>query len=92
MSVRKRLPLWRCSRRRRRAQFWLGFADWWVSCFTRTMPTKCAGVWLVASAKGLNAGGKAYGYAPAVGEWGKRIIAKAEAKIVQRIFELKDTS
>jgi hypothetical protein len=56
------------------------------------MPTKCAGVWLVASAKGLNAGGKAYGYAPAVGEWGKRIIAKAEAKIVQRIFELKDTS
>jgi site-specific DNA recombinase len=42
--------------------------------------------------QGLNAGGKAYGYAPAVGEWGKRIIAKAEAKIVQRIFELKDTS
>ena len=37
--------------------------------------------------QGLNAGGKAYGYAPAVGEKGKRIIVEAEAKIVQRIFE-----
>ncbi len=37
--------------------------------------------------QGLNAGGKAYGYAPAVGEKGKRIVVEAEAKIVQRIFE-----
>jgi site-specific DNA recombinase len=37
--------------------------------------------------QGLNAGGKAYGYAPAVGAKGKRIIVEAEAKIVQRIFE-----
>ena len=37
--------------------------------------------------QGLNAGGKAYGYAPALGEKGKRIIVEAEAKIVQRIFE-----
>lgn len=37
--------------------------------------------------QGLNAGGKAYGYAPAVGKKGKRIIVEAEAKIVQRIFE-----
>jgi DNA invertase Pin-like site-specific DNA recombinase len=37
--------------------------------------------------QGLNAGGKAYGYAPAVGQKGKRIIVDAEAKIVQRILE-----
>jgi site-specific DNA recombinase len=37
--------------------------------------------------QGLNAGGKAYGYAPAVGEKGKRIVVEAEAKIVRRIFE-----
>ena len=37
--------------------------------------------------QGLNAGGKAYGYAPSVGEKGKRIIVEAEAKIVRRIFE-----
>ena len=37
--------------------------------------------------QGLNAGGKAYGYAPAVGKKGKRIIVEAEAKIVRRIFE-----
>lgn len=37
--------------------------------------------------QGLNAGGKAYGYAPAAGQKGKRIIVEAEAKIVQRIFE-----
>jgi site-specific DNA recombinase len=37
--------------------------------------------------QGLNAGGKAYGYAPAAGEKGKRIIVEAEAKVVQRIFE-----
>jgi site-specific DNA recombinase len=37
--------------------------------------------------QGLNAGAKAYGYAPAVGEKGKRIIVEVEAKIVRRIFE-----
>ena len=37
--------------------------------------------------QGLNAGGKAYGYAPVVGEKGKRIIVEAEARIVRRIFE-----
>jgi site-specific DNA recombinase len=37
--------------------------------------------------QGLNAGGKAYGYAPVAGEKGKRIIIEAEAEIVRRIFE-----
>ena len=37
--------------------------------------------------QGLNAGGKAYGYTPAAGEKGKRVIVEAEAKIVRRIFE-----
>lgn len=37
--------------------------------------------------QGLNAGGNAYGDAPAIDEKGKRIIVEAEAKIVQRIFE-----
>ena len=29
----------------------MDFADWWVSYIARTMPTRCAEVWLVASAK-----------------------------------------
>jgi site-specific DNA recombinase len=37
--------------------------------------------------QGLNAGGKAYGYTPAAGEKGKRLIVEAEARIVRRIFE-----
>jgi site-specific DNA recombinase len=37
--------------------------------------------------QGLNAGGRAYGYAPVTGEKGKRIIVEAEAEIVRRIFE-----
>ena len=37
--------------------------------------------------QGLNAGGKAYGYIPAAGEKGKRVIVEAEARIVKRIFE-----
>ena len=45
----------------------------------------CSGASIEASK--ARPGGKAYGYAPAVGEKGKRIIVEAEAKIVQRIFE-----
>jgi site-specific DNA recombinase len=37
--------------------------------------------------QGLNAGGRAYGYAPVVGEKGKRTIVEAEAEIVRRIFD-----
>lgn len=37
--------------------------------------------------QGLNAGGRAYGYVPIVGDKGKRIIVEAEAEIVRRIFE-----
>jgi site-specific DNA recombinase len=37
--------------------------------------------------QGLNAGGKAYGYLPAAGEKGKRVIVEVEARIVRRIFE-----
>nr|WP_281931933.1 recombinase family protein [Methylocystis iwaonis] len=37
-------------------------------------------------AKGLNAGGLTYGYAPAPGARGRRIIVEAEAEIVRRIF------
>jgi hypothetical protein len=36
---------------------------------------------------GLNAGGKAYGHVPLVGDKGKRVIVEAEAEIVRRIFE-----
>jgi site-specific DNA recombinase len=36
---------------------------------------------------GLNAGGRAYGYIPVVGDKGKRVIVEAEAKIVRRIFD-----
>ena len=37
--------------------------------------------------QGLNAGGRAYGYAPVAGEKGKRTIVEAEAEIVRRIFD-----
>jgi len=37
--------------------------------------------------QGLNAGGRAYGYAPIAGDKGKRTIVEAEAQIVRRIFE-----
>jgi hypothetical protein len=37
--------------------------------------------------QGLNAGGRAYGYAPVAGEKGKRTIIEAEAEIVRRIFD-----
>jgi site-specific DNA recombinase len=37
--------------------------------------------------QGLTAGGRAYGYVPAVGNKGKRVIVEAEAQIVRRIFE-----
>ena len=37
--------------------------------------------------QGLNAGGRAYGYVPVVGDKGKRVIVEAEAEIVRRIFD-----
>jgi site-specific DNA recombinase len=37
--------------------------------------------------QGLNAGGRAYGYAPVAGEKGKRTIVEVEAEIVRRIFD-----
>jgi site-specific DNA recombinase len=37
--------------------------------------------------QGLNAGGRAYGYAPIAGDKGKRTIVEAEAQIIGRIFE-----
>jgi hypothetical protein len=37
--------------------------------------------------QGLNAGGRAYGYAPVAGEKGKRTIVETEAVIVRRIFD-----
>src|SRR5712672_864266 len=37
--------------------------------------------------QGLNAGGRASGYAPIAGDKGKRTIVEAEAQIVRRIFE-----
>src|SRR6266567_2946779 len=37
--------------------------------------------------QGLNAGGRAYGYVPVVGNKGKRVIVEAEAEIVRRIFD-----
>jgi site-specific DNA recombinase len=37
--------------------------------------------------QGLNAGGRAYGYAPVAGKKGKRSIVEAEAEIVRRIFD-----
>src|SRR6266702_1096041 len=37
--------------------------------------------------QGLNAGGRAYGYVPVLGDKGKRVIVEAEAEIVRRIFD-----
>jgi site-specific DNA recombinase len=37
--------------------------------------------------QGLNAGGRAYGYVPVVGDKGKRVIVEGEAEIVRRIFD-----
>jgi site-specific DNA recombinase len=37
--------------------------------------------------QGLNAGGRAYGYAPVAGEKGKRTIVEIKVKIVRRIFD-----
>src|SRR6266536_1309637 len=37
--------------------------------------------------QGLNAGGRAYGYAPVAGEKGRRTIVETEAEIVRRIFD-----
>jgi DNA invertase Pin-like site-specific DNA recombinase len=37
--------------------------------------------------QGLNAGGRAYGYIPVVGDKGKRVIVEAEAEVVRRIFD-----
>jgi hypothetical protein len=36
--------------------------------------------------QGPNAGGRAYGYVPVVGDKGKRVIVEAEAEMVRRIF------
>jgi site-specific DNA recombinase len=37
--------------------------------------------------QGLNAGGRAYGYAPVAGEKGRRVIVETEAEIVRRILD-----
>jgi hypothetical protein len=68
-------------------QFWLGFAGWWASYIARTTAHKVRRGLSGRVGQGLNAGGRAYGYAPIAGDKGKRTIVEDEAQIIRRIFE-----